>query len=273
MVGAGSSLWSVEGGNKRVVERLLEEADVDLIRRQATRITHGSDGRYVLESKSPFDGGKGAEPGAGQEAKLVAYDIVVIAAPLYDNIASVDVSAVSPATAAAGFSHRFQRTVATFVQGWPRAELFGVENINAIPEVVLAARAPTSFSALGRQTPVDFRRRGDGTASSPGLPVWMVFSPLPLDAAQLDELFVSHAEQRSRDWLAYPRYAPPYVAPPSFELAERLYFASAMEAAASTMETSVVAARNVALLAHHRWHGRTDGVDGGRDAAASKDEL
>ena len=72
------------------------------------------------------------------------------------------------------------------------------------------------------------------------------------------------------DWLAYPRYRPderPKLA--SFVLSPRLYYVNAVEFAASAMEMSAIAARNVANLAYADWAGKlahveqTVGRDGG----------
>lgn len=56
------------------------------------------------------------------------------------------------------------------------------------------------------------------------------------------------------DWLAYPHYA---RLPTSdlFRIHRNFYYLNAIEWAASAMEMSVIAAKNVALLAHKSFYG------------------
>lgn len=92
--------------------------------------------------------------------------------------------------------------------------------------------------------------------------MYKVFTPEPLTAEQLKQLFLEHSEVKEVRWLAYPHY-PATVAQGTlqpFELFDSLYYVNAIEIAASAMEMSVIGARNVALLAHHRWHGDTEHV-------------
>lgn len=65
------------------------------------------------------------------------------------------------------------------------------------------------------------------------------------------------------EWLAYPRYGANQGLPP-VELHPNLYYLNGIEWAASAMEMSSVAAKNIALLAYHRWNRQTDMV-GQRD--------
>ncbi|KAJ8287095.1 hypothetical protein GJAV_G00047600 [Gymnothorax javanicus] len=74
-------------------------------------------------------------------------------------------------------------------------------------------------------------------------------------------MFLSWDEVRERKWLAYPSYGRAIHRTPPFVLHERLYYLGAVEWAASAMEMSAISARNVVLLAHHRWHGQKAKID------------
>ena len=91
--------------------------------------------------------------------------------------------------------------------------------------------------------------------------VWKVFSPQPLSQEQLQNMFLSWDPVSETRWLAYPAYRPPHRKTPPFILHNRLYYLNAVEWAASAMEMSAISARNVALLAHHRWHGQVGKID------------
>lgn len=91
--------------------------------------------------------------------------------------------------------------------------------------------------------------------------VWKVFSPQPLSQEQLQGMFLSWDLVSETQWLAYPAYRPPHRKTPPFILHNRLYYLNALEWAASAMEMSAISARNVALLAHHRWHSQVSKID------------
>lgn len=62
------------------------------------------------------------------------------------------------------------------------------------------------------------------------------------------------------DWLAYPHYGSTQGLPPVV-LHENLYFLNGIEWAGSAMEMSSVAAKNIALLAYHRWNRQLEMID------------
>ena len=91
--------------------------------------------------------------------------------------------------------------------------------------------------------------------------VWKVFSQHSLSQEQLHDMFLSWDSVSETKWLAYPAYRPPHRKTPPFILHNRLYYLNAVEWAASAMEMSAISARNVALLAHHRWHNQVSKID------------
>lgn len=81
----------------------------------------------------------------------------------------------------------------------------------------------------------------------------MSFFPVPLNLR-------SYYSVQVTEWQAYPHYGSSQVLPP-VELHPNLYYLNGIELAGSAMEMSSVAAKNIALLAYHRWNRQTDMVD------------
>lgn len=59
------------------------------------------------------------------------------------------------------------------------------------------------------------------------------------------------------NWAAYPHYEAPEVFAPFILDGKHLYYGNAFESAASTMETSAVAAENIARLILSRFFGKS----------------
>lgn len=70
----------------------------------------------------------------------------------------------------------------------------------------------------------------------------------------------SYYSAQVTEWQAYPHYGSSQGLPP-VELHPNLYYLNGIELAGSAMEMSSVAAKNIALLAYHRWNRQTDMVD------------
>lgn len=221
LAGAGlaGSLFSVGGGNCLVCEGLVREA------------------RATLRTGAEVSGVSRA--GAGFEVQLVdgesvAHDLVVLATPA--GPAGISLSGIE-APACTLRERPFQATWATFIQGTPRAEYFGLARPDDLPDAVLTVEdSAIPFSSLGLVA-----------ASDDGSPIYKLFTREPVAESLLDELFVSRDLVEQIRWEAYPVLRPDADLP-SFRVADGLFWVSAMEYAVSTMETQAVAARNVANL-------------------------
>ena len=98
--------------------------------------------------------------------------------------------------------------------------------------------------SISRLSPVDFNPESD-----PSLPaVFKVFSKREFSEPELAKLFTNVSFSHSVPWLAYPSYSLSDDLS-MFELLPGLYYQNRIEWAASAMEMSVIAARNVANLA------------------------
>lgn len=190
------------------------------------------------------------------------YDIVVIATPLHQGKSDIAFSGFSPSVPS-HYPGRYHQTVSTLVHGTLNTSYLGSTQPPSeftVSDVLTTDSKGAAISSLSSLDPVHvpqgYRRP---PASRPN--VWKVFSQQPLSQEQLRDMFLSWDSVSETRWLAYPSYRPPHRRTPPFILHERLYYLNAVEWAASAMEMSAISARNVALLAHHRWHRQAAKID------------
>ncbi|XP_005988277.1 prenylcysteine oxidase 1 [Latimeria chalumnae] len=255
LAGAESDLWAVEGGNKLVCSGLLYASKAHLISGTITSIelktrpmkTGGSATLYEVNYSS--DSG----PSYG------LYDIVVIATPMHKDKSNISFLNFSPPIK--NFPGYFHTTMATLVYGRLNASFFQYQNPSQFPISTILTMDHSSLfvSSVSSLDPV--RIQDD---YNPKLPtestVWKVLSQNPLSKQQLNQLFTSYNSVDETKWLAYPHYSPPERLPPII-LHDRIYYVNAIEWAASAIEMSTIAAKNVALLAHHRWYQQQDKIN------------
>uniref|UniRef100_A0A3Q4B8N7 Prenylcysteine lyase domain-containing protein n=1 Tax=Mola mola TaxID=94237 RepID=A0A3Q4B8N7_MOLML len=248
LAGAQNNLWAVEGGNKLVCSGLLKMANANLLQAK-------------VESISPVY--------SASEEGSELYDIVILATPLQESVGSgVQFEGFNPP-----FDQvpgNYHSTVATIVHGYLNTSFFGFPDPRLFPFAsILTTEMPNLFfNSIASICPVNisagFRRKQPQEAG-----VYKVFSPQPLDKTQLKTLFSSclhikncytHIETFKYKWQAYPCYGSSQGLPP-VEIHPNLFYLNGIELAGSAMEMSSVAAKNIALLAYHRWNRQTDMVD------------
>ncbi|MEQ2315500.1 hypothetical protein AMECASPLE_023031 [Ameca splendens] len=191
---------------------------------------------------------------------LELYDIVVLATPLQASVGSgLRFRDFEPSFDELPGS--YHGTVATIVHGYLNTSFFGFPDPRLFPFAsVLTTETPSLFfNSVASVCPVNisagFRRKQPQEAG-----VYKVFSPRSLDKPQLKTLFRSYYSAQVTEWQAYPQYGSSQGLPP-VELHPNLYYLNGIEWAGSAMEMSSVAAKNIALLAYHRWNKQTDMVD------------
>ena len=276
MAGMQSGLWSVHGGNRLVPEQLINSSAANLIHADVHTVARmkkpkKSNGDLHLYQLHAF------EIGGSKKYLSHTYDVVIVAAPLYDDISGIQFEKLP--TKVVKPPQHFHKTVTTLVKGWPNATMFGYRAVANMPELVLTSKDGLFFSSLGRQTAVDFKLGDEGSKNedpkdvTSSVPVWKVFSQAVLTTEQLNKLFLSYNDVRVIDWAAYPKYSTNADYFPPFELGLQLYYTNGMEMASSTMETCVISGRNVALLAYNRWFDKNDKIDSFSDGRKEKDEL
>ena len=148
----------------------------------------------------------------------------------------------------------------SLVHGYLNSSYFGFPDPKLFPfATILTTDFPSFFLALDNLCPVNvsasFRRRQPQEAA-----VWRVRSPQPLLRSQLKTLFRSYYSVQTAEWQAHPVHSP-HGPLPRFMLHDQLFHLNALEWAASSVEVTAVAAKNVALLAFNRWYQDLDKID------------
>lgn len=251
LAGAQANLWAVEGGNKLVCSGLLKLARANLIQSPVTTVTLRSTGeehQYELTYSSQSE----------QTSEL--YDIVVIATPLQQNVNSgISFQGFEPQIPEMVGS--YHQTVASIIHGYLNCTYFGFPDPKLFPfsSILTTDTDELFFNSAASVCPVNitsgFRRKQPQEAG-----VYKVFSPKPLEKSELKTLFKSYYSVQVTDWMAYPHYGSTQGLPPVV-LHENMYFLNGIEWAGSAMEMSSVAAKNIALLAYHRWNRQSEMID------------
>lgn len=251
LAGAQNNLWAVEGGNKLVCSGLLKMANANLLQAKVDSISP------VYSAETP-QYRLSYTTAAATDSQL--YDIVVLATPLQESVGSeIRFQDFNPPFDQ--LSGSYHSTVATIVHGYLNTSLFGFPDPRLFPfaSILTTETADLFFNSVASVCPVNisaaFRRKQPQEAG-----VYKVFSPQPLDKSELKMLFRSYYSAQVTEWQAYPHYGSSQGLPP-VELHPNLYYLNGIELAGSAMEMSSVAAKNIALLAYHRWNRQTDMVD------------
>ncbi|CAJ1070471.1 prenylcysteine oxidase 1 [Xyrichtys novacula] len=258
LAGAESGLWAVDGGNKRVCSGLLYHSKSELIPAKVTSVSVKVRPSKTGPTTSYYEVNYADESGSAH----ALYDIVVIATPLHQGKSDITFSGFSPPIPS-HYPGRYHQTVTTLVHGMLNMSYLGTSEHASeftVSDILTTDTKGSMINSLSSIDPVhipaDYKRPPASKTK-----VWKVFSPQPLSQEQLKEMFLSWDSVSETPWLAYPSYRPPHRRTPPFILHNRLYYLNALEWAASAMEMSAISARNVALLAHHRWHSQTGRID------------
>ncbi|XP_031133864.1 prenylcysteine oxidase 1 [Sander lucioperca] len=258
LAGADSGLWAVEGGNKRVCSGLLYHSKSELIPARVTSILVKVRPSKTGTTTSFYEVNYVEESGPAHSL----YDIVIIATPLHQGKSDITFSGFSPPIPA-HYPGRYHQTVSTLVHGMLNVSYLGTTELASeftVSDVLTTDSKDSVFNSLSSIDPV-YIPQGYKRPPASQTKVWKVFSPKPLSLEQMQDMFISWDSVSETQWLAYPSYHPPHRKTPPFILHNRLYYLNAVEWAASAMEMSAISARNVALLAHHRWHQQVSKID------------
>ncbi|XP_031711624.1 prenylcysteine oxidase 1 [Anarrhichthys ocellatus] len=258
LAGADPGLWAVDGGNKRVCSGLLYNSKSELIAARVTSISFKVRPSKTGNTASFYEVSYVGESGSAHSL----YDIVVIATPLHQGKSDIAFSGFSPPIPS-HYPGRYHQTVSTLVHGMLNVSYLGTTQPASeftVSDILTKDSKDSVINSLGSIDPVHIPQ-GYKRPPASQTKVWKVFSPQPLSQEQLRGMFLSWDSVSETQWLAYPSYSPPHRNTPPFILHNRLYYLNAVEWAASAMEMSSISARNVALLAHHRWHQQVGNID------------
>ncbi|XP_075945534.1 prenylcysteine oxidase 1 [Anarhichas minor] len=258
LAGADPGLWAVDGGNKRVCSGLLYNSKSELIAARVTSISFKARPSKTGNTASFYEVSYVGESGSAHSL----YDIVVIATPLHQGKSDIAFSGFSPPIPS-HYPGRYHQTVSTLVHGMLNVSYLGTTQPASeftVSDILTKDSKDSVINSLSSLDPVHIPQ-GYKRPPASQTKVWKVFSPQPLSQEQLRGMFLSWDSVSETQWLAYPSYSPPHRNTPPFILHNRLYYLNAVEWAASAMEMSSISARNVALLAHHRWHQQVGNID------------
>ncbi|XP_006366424.1 farnesylcysteine lyase [Solanum tuberosum] len=224
LAGSDSGVWSVEGGNRQMAAGLISHSDVKL------HLNEEVESVSFIEQKYQLNTTKGKSYQCG---------ITVVATPLDEvNIHFLPEISIP--------ERKLQHTYTTFIRGLLNPAYFCLRSVSEVPQLVGTVETPdvpfSSISVLKQHKENDMS--------------YKVFSRKPLDDALLDQIFSVRNETIKIDWGAYPHYHAPEVFAPFILDGQHLYYVNAFENAASTMETSAVAAENIARLILSRLSGQ-----------------
>ncbi|XP_062334453.1 prenylcysteine oxidase 1 isoform X1 [Osmerus eperlanus] len=258
LAGADPGLWAVDGGNKRVCTGLLYHSKAELIPARVTAISI-----KVRHSKSGSTGSFYEVNYVGESAAGHSlYDIVIIATPLHQEKSDITFAGFSPPIPS-HYPGRYHQTVSTLVHGLLNVSFLGTTEQPSqfrVSDIFTTDTKGSIIKSLSSIDPVHIPPSYTRPPASHNK-VWKVFSHQPLSQEQLHSMFLSWDSVSETRWLAYPSYRPPHRRTPPFILHDRLYYLNAVEWAASAMEMSAISARNLALLAHHRWYNQMSKID------------
>ncbi|XP_031504159.1 farnesylcysteine lyase [Nymphaea colorata] len=216
LAGSGGGLWSVEGGNWQLAAGLINNTNASLhLHEEIVSVSNHGD-YYELNST---------------QENSYHCEVALVATPLDE----VRINFSPPVTLP---KRSTQHTYATFVRGFLNPEYFGLSPSSEIPDLVATLEVKglpfSSVSVLKRYSDKD--------------KTYKIFSRAPISDELLDKLFSVRSDTRMINWPAYPHYVVPEVFAPFMLDQSHLYYINAFESAASTIETSAVAAENVARL-------------------------
>ncbi|KAG6506762.1 hypothetical protein ZIOFF_032091 [Zingiber officinale] len=224
LAGSDPGLWSVSGGNWQLAAGLIRHSNATLHLDEGINSITNVGGYYELNSS---------------KGNSYACEVTVIATPLDE----INITIVPPVSIP---SRRLQHTHTTFVRGLLNPKYFGLNIASEIPDLVGTLELPdipfSSISILKKYNEEDIS--------------YKLFSRAPLDDDFLDILFSKRRETLRINWPAYPHYEAPELFAPIILDGAHLYYINSFESAASTIETSAVAAENVARLIIARISGQ-----------------
>jgi len=147
------------------------------------------------------------------------------------------------------FPGKYQRTLAYFVEGTLNAAAFGSEFESSPTSNIFLIDHEERVASISLLKPVDYDERKDVNIPN----VYKIFSREDLSKEDLGKYF-SHIESHiTVDWLAYPNYQT-FPGLGDFEIHKNLFYLNNIEWAASAIEMSAMAGKNIANWISNEIH-------------------
>ncbi|BES90704.1 Prenylcysteine lyase [Nesidiocoris tenuis] len=222
VAGGGSELFALEGGNKLLPEKMLEFSRANLIEEFVETVAV-KDQQFIVKTNSVAN----------------TYDAVIVSTPLTADPGRPNRIKFENFPVEISVPGKYWTTICTIVKGIINPTFFGLKSQQDLPTIIINVAPEPLFNSIGKLRPVQKCKESE---------VWKIFSLEALDGSVIDQIFSEVSFVETIDWLAYPTYKSSSTNV-NFTLYNRLFYSNAMEWSASAIETSLIGARNVALLA------------------------
>jgi len=228
LIGFDKKLWAVEGGNFKVAQCALEMSGARLVRAEVSEVRKSDDeDRFVVNYSRENS----------SELVTEEFDVVIIAAPLTADKTSM----ILPFNQV--FPGKYHTTLATVVRGNLVPDGVGYIDDNSTTPNNFYLSTTYPMWSVEKLTPVDY----DPTQDQNLPPVYKLFSSRQLKDAELSSMFSDIESVSVTNWLAYPSYTVSDDLT-NFQVSPGMFYTSRIEWAASAMEMSVIAAKNIANM-------------------------
>ncbi len=215
----GGELFSVDGGNDRMIHAILKDKENVNIRLNQTVTTLN---KLSINKQTLYE----IQTSSGQRD---TFDIVVVACPL-------DLANISLPDYKVKMDRDYQTVHANFIAGEINYSYFN-EVSNKPQTIFTIENEDIPFVSIAKTS----------YATDWDLPIYKVFSRQALDEPFFNQTFKNRKGRIHQEWKAYTVLSPMKEWPP-FKIDEGFFYINAMESAVSAMETEAIAARNVANL-------------------------
>uniref|UniRef100_A0A8R1XX46 Prenylcys_lyase domain-containing protein n=1 Tax=Onchocerca volvulus TaxID=6282 RepID=A0A8R1XX46_ONCVO len=219
LAGSASDLYSVNGSNKLVVEKLIDYSKVRLINAKVVTVSKNNS-RFILY------GSDGQKLGAN-------YDYVIAAVPLHQK-QQIQIKGVD----CEGQRGKFKQIITTILEGSLRATHWSLSENDKLT-AIFTCNNSLPYKSIGQLLPVDYQE-----SESFSNKIWKIFSNKDLTNSELSLYFSEIKSIKRIPFLAYPEYKKYPADRPKFRLAKNICFVNAVEWFASTIEMSAIGGRN-----------------------------
>jgi prenylcysteine oxidase/farnesylcysteine lyase len=215
----GTPLHKIRDGNVTLAQKLVEAAKATIkLNHKILRVKKNENGTFLVES----------QVGTKNE-----YDAVILAAPFEQlgiEFENIQIPAMEP--------RNFQKVFIKLITGLVDPKFFGLNRIDDVPEMLMTTSDFkghfNNLENLGETEQGDF--------------VYNLIATKPISNELVKKMFSKHSIIDDVIWdYAYPVSKPATSFQP-FILDDKLFYINTMESAASTMEASILGARNVINL-------------------------
>jgi len=262
---------AMEAAQPRLLQgtaRLVRQTPTTMLHEPSFEVAYDATLRgEAMKASGPSKPSRCSRPGASEAEGLLVenFHLVVVAHPLEHSLLRFENCCSTTSDAGSTQLPPFRKSVAHFIHGTLNLRYF-FRDIGEIdqhittpsfvpPRIWTTADSTTPFYSISLQFPVGIRTLSEArkllASAERGEPqVYKVMATRCLTEAEIDECFKRTPGSRIRivDWHAYPQHSAPQSFRPFVLDNAGVYYVNAIEQVVSSMESSLVGARNVVNL-------------------------